>query len=358
MERTDLVIVGAGPLGLELAAAVRRAGLDYLHFEAGQIGSTIAWWPPRTRFFSAPERVAIAGVPLHTPGQDRPLGEDYLAYLRQVVEQLDLPVRTYERVTDLRPTDDGFRLTTVNRTGSHAVCCRRVVIATGDMARPNKLGIPGEDLPHVSHYLSDPHLYFRQRLLVVGGGNSALEAVLRCWRAGARVTLSYRRETLQPRQIKSWLAPEVMMLIEKGKVEFLPATRPVAIEATEVRLAPHPTDSANANHLRRPADFVLLMTGYRADLTLLQGAGVELQGEQEVPRHDPQTMETNVPGLYVAGTVAGGNQHDYQLFIETCHVHVERIAAALGLERPATGGEESRNYPFQLGDNEPKGWQP
>ncbi len=330
----DVALVGAGPIGLELAAALKRAAVEAVHFEAGQIGRTIARWPPNTHFFSSPERIAIAGVPIPNVDQTKITGEAYLAYLRSVVEQFDLRIRTYERVLNVSPEKGEFIIQTENRAGRQVYRARRVVLATGGLARARRLDIPGEDLPHVSHYPADPHKYFRTRVLVVGGRNSALETALRCFRAGARVTISYRRDALDPEIPKPHLVAEITMWMEEGKIDFLPATVPVEITPRHVALAPTRHGQATAGpRTCLPADFVLLCTGFEADMSLCQAAGVELQGDRRVPVLDPRTLQTNVPGLYVAGTATAGTQERFRAFIETCHVDVEKIVAAL------TGGK-------------------
>ncbi len=337
VESTDVALIGAGPIGLELAAALKREGFDYLHFEAAQIASTIFRWPPATRFFSSPERIIIAGIPFHTPDQLKLCKEDYLAYLRAVVEQLDLKVRTYEPVVGIERSGGALRLCTRPTAGERSYRANRVVLATGGMAGPNRLGVPGEDLAHVSHNMDDPHKYFRTRVLVVGGMNSALEAALRCFRAGADVTIAYRREELGRGTAKKFLLAEVMMFINEGKIRYLPQRVPVEITPSEVVLA-HACQAGpdDPNPIRIPADFVLLCTGFVADMRLFAEAGVLLRPPRQVPQFDPATLETNVPGLYVAGTAAGGTQAEkYQLFIETCHDHVDRIVAALSGRRPA-----------------------
>lgn len=331
----DVAIVGAGPLGIEMAVAVKRAGLRYVHFDAGQIGATMQWWPAGTRWFSSPERISIAGVPLITPHQEKATREEYLAYLRSVVMQFELDIHVYELVTRIERTAAGFVVGT-NKTGeARTYQARKVVCVTGGTARPRRLGIPGEDLPHVSHYFQDPHTYFRQRLLIIGGRNSAIEALLRCHRAGAKAALSYRREKLDPKDIKYWLYPEVEGLIRSRHIAAYFNTQPVAITPHIVRLA-GPTGEVSDVE----ADFVLLMTGYEADMGLLREAGVALQPPCDVPAYDEQTMETNVPGLYVAGTAIAGTQQRYRVFLENCHVHVERIAAALMGKRAAAENVE------------------
>ncbi len=321
---TDVAVVGAGPIGLELAVALKRAGIDYVQFDAKQIGYTVSWFPPQTRFFSSNERIAIAGVPLDTPDQGKATREQYLAYLRTVVEQFDLKVRTYEPVTAIDRTEDGFVVTSRPAGANPArTRAKRVVLVTGGTDHPRRLKIPGEDLPHVSHYFNDPHAYFRKRLLIVGGKNSAVEAALRCFNAGAHVSISYRREKLPEKSIKYWLLPEINHLIAKERITAYFQSTPLAITASHVTLA------RGNERFDVPADFVLLLTGYVQDTTLLRLAGVELAGPCNAPVFDERTMETNVPGIYVAGTATGGTQDRYTVFIENCHVHVERIVNAL-----------------------------
>lgn len=343
--RTDVVVVGAGPIGLELAVALKREGIEYVHVDARQIGYTISWFPPQTRFFSSNERIAIAGVPLQTADQTKATREEYLAYLRSIVEQFDLEVHTYTRVVGIQPNHEGFVVTTQKLRQKRQLRCRRLVLCTGGTDHPRRLNIPGEDSPHVSHYFQDPHTYFRKRLLVVGGKNSAIETALRCHHAGANVTLSYRREQLDPRSIKYWLLPEINGLIAEGRITGLFNTVPVEITPTEVVLAPPKASASDEgavpqvvpNPLRCPADFVLLQIGYEQDTTLFEMAGLELSGECKAPIYDERTMETSVPGIYIAGTAVGGTQDKYRVFIENCHVHVGRIIAALvGAAPPPT----------------------
>jgi thioredoxin reductase (NADPH) len=321
---TDAVIIGAGPIGLELAVAFKRAGVDYLQFDAKQIGYTISWFPPQTRFFSSNDRIAIAGVPLQTPDQNKSTREQYLAYLRSVVQQFDLHVNTYQPIVNIARGDDGFALTTRPAAGPRQFTCRRLVLATGGTARPRRLGIPGEDLPHVSHRLDDPHDYFGKRLLVIGGKNSAIESALRCHHAGAKVSLSYRRSELNARSIKYWLMPEIDGLLKSKQVVGYFNSQPVRITPSSVVLR-----DASGSTFDAPADFVLLSIGYEADMTLCRMAGVELKGPCETPVYNSETMETNVPGVYLAGTVTGGTQDKYTVFIENGHVHIDRIVAAI-----------------------------
>ena len=364
MYETDVAVIGAGPIGLELAVALKRQGVDYVQFEAGQVGQTVSRYPKMTRFFSSPDRIAIAGAPLTTSDQSKATREEYLAYLRGVVRQFDLQVETFARVVEIEPAGvapgsghcdesggitelrdaKGFMLH-VDRGGRlFRYRVNRVVLAIGDMALPRLLHIPGEDLPHVSHYFDEPHKYFRQRLLIVGGKNSAVEAAIRCHRIGAEVTMSYRGERFDPNRVKYWLLPEIEALIRSEQIRFYPGTRPVAIAPEHVTIAPTPPLSGESRDVE--ADFVLLLTGYRMDVTLFNKLGVALQGDNQAPVHDPATMQTNIPGVYVAGTAVAGTQETFKLFIENCHIHVPRIVASLtGRADLAPGDDEPHPIP-------------
>jgi thioredoxin reductase (NADPH) len=203
------------------------------------------------------------------------------------------------------------------------------------MDAPRRLGIPGEDRPHVRHDFEDPHRYFGRRLLIVGGKNSAVEAALRCHHAGAQVALSYRREAFDPSAVKYWLLPELQGRIRRGEIAAHLATVPVAIDADGVSLQRVGGDEISVV----PADDVLLLTGYVADPALFRRCGIGTEGPEDLPVHDPDTMQTEVPGLYVAGTATAGTQTRYAVFLENCHVHAERIAAHIagqrGPRRPA-----------------------
>ena len=331
----EVVIAGGGPIGLELAVALQEVGVSYVLLEAHQIGHTISRWPRHTHFYSTAERIAIASVPIPFADHDHITGEQYLAYLRAVVQQFNLRINAYERVVTLERSQEMFDVSTETRTGEHLYRASHVVLAIGDMGKVNELQIPGEDLPHVTHQLDDPHRYFGQRLLVVGGGNSALEFAARSWRAGAEVTLSYRRATFNPMFVKAALMEDLRTLTREEKITFLPRTAPVEIGPQYVTLTPtRDGERIDGEHTRHRADFVLLCTGYRANLSLFKQVGVTLDRWGRVPRFDPQTMETDVPGLYVAGTAANGDRGRHQLFIETTHHHVRKIVKHISGKEP------------------------
>lgn len=322
--RHAVAIIGAGPIGLELAVALKQAGIDYVQFDAGQIGATMQWYPQEMVFHSSADRLAIAGVPIQVPDQQKIKREEFLAYLRAVVLQFDLEVKTYERVEKIERGGSAvppFTVHTHALDGPHVYQVDEVVLAVGAMHVPKLIGIPGEELPHVSHYFHDPHTYFRKQLLIVGGRNSAIEAAVRCQRAGAHVTISYRREDFDATSVKFWLLPEIRSMIRDHRVRFLPRTWPVEIRNGTVLM--------NTGE-ELPADFVLALTGYRQDTTLFEMLGVNLQGGDRKPRLDEQTMETNVPGVFVAGTaIAGSPEERVRVIVEDCHVHVPRIVSAI-----------------------------
>jgi len=340
-----VVIIGAGPVGLELGALLESAGIDYLLIEAGQLGSTISWFAPQTTFFSSPERIALNGVPITNDSQQKTTREEYLSYLRAFAAQFALKILPYTEVTKIESLNSGFELTTVpsqagigepTRSASSngerkTLRADKVVLAIGDMHRPHRLNIPGEELPHISHYFLEPHQYFNTRVMIVGGGNSAVEAALRLYRVGADVTMSYRGEFFNAKKIKFWLFPEIRSLIKRKEIGFYPYTEPAKITETEVSL-----NSTRTNKKQQvAADFVFLLTGYEQKKDLFQSLGVRLEGDEQKPMLDTDTMETNVPGVYVAGTAVAGTQlGGVKEYIETSHIHVWRIRNHLLNEAP------------------------
>jgi thioredoxin reductase (NADPH) len=356
-----VAIIGAGPIGLELAANFRRYGISYLHFEAGRMGETIARWPAWTPFFSSPERVAIAGVPLQSVHQNMLTGEEYLAYLRAVVEQYDLPILSEHRIIGARTLEGGgFELESDYRGRISRWRVEKLILAHGNMHEPRRLGIPGEDLEHVEHHYRDVHRFFRRDLLIVGGRNSAVEAAIRCYRAGARVTLMHRRGELDARRLNSRYHLEISILIDKGKIRFIPSAELVEIRRDSVAYRDPAADghgsagSGDSTGATRDldADFVMLCLGFSKDTSLHTALGIPLD-EDGSPRLNESTMETPVPGLYLAGTAAGGTKDSYGIFVGTSHVHVERIIADICGEPAIVGDGGGRHYPFARRDIEP-----
>jgi len=346
IRETDVLLVGAGPIGLELAAALKTAGVDYLHLEAGQLAQTITWYPRQARFFSSPERIAIAGVELVTADQTKASREQYLAYLRGVAMQFELEVHTFEKVIGIDRTAaaGSFLVTAMKGDVERKYQANRVVLAIGDLHRPNMLHIPGEELPNVSHYFEEPNMFFGKRLLIVGGRNSAVEAALRCNRAGAKVMLSYRQPHFDSTSVKYWLLPEIEALIKHGEIAFFPQTKPVRITPEQAQLVSTATPPEPKRTV--DADFVLLLTGYQQDTALFDMAGVELVGENQAPKVDEATMKPKVHNLYVAGTAVAGTQRRFRLFIENCHPHVTKVVRSITGHAPAPGlvNQAARQY--------------
>lgn len=323
--RHDVAIIGAGPIGLETAIALKREGVDSVHIEAGQIGQVIANFPPGTPLFSSNERIAIAGIPVPSTDQQKCKRDEYLAYLRSVASHFDLDVRTYQRVIDMHRDDEGFHITThTPLEHEHRYHVNRIVLSTGGTAKHRTLNVPGKELPHVTHDLGEVHQYYKRRVVIIGGKNSAVEAALRCYHVEADVTISYRRDAF-PKRVKYWLLPEIEMLIRTGRIRAHFETEPVEITRDVVRLKSVMSDEI----IDVPADHVLLMIGYEADMSLFRMLGVTLEGASEMPVFDEATMETDVPGVYVAGTASAGTQFGFKVYIENSHIHAERIAAAL-----------------------------
>jgi len=321
----DVLIVGAGPSGLATAIACRHHGLDYVVLEQGALVDAIARFPLNMVFFTTPELLEIGGVPLTTP-YEKPTRAEALRYYRKVADAFQLQISLFETVTAVEREGEGdavvVTVATRTRLGAERVRqARAVVLAMGYYDRPNRLDVPGEDLPHVSHYYPEPHPYYRRRVLIVGGKNSACEAALDLHRNGAKVTLVHRGDSLGE-SVKYWVRPDMENRIKEGSVTAHFNTRVVEIRSTVVVVE-------TAGERREvAADSVLLLTGYRADPAFLRGAGVELDADTLIPRHDPATFETNVPDLFVAGGQLAGVRTG-NIFIENGRFHGEQIANEL-----------------------------
>lgn len=320
----DVLLVGAGPIGLEMAAALKGAGVDYVHLERGQVGETISHFPLQMRWFSSNDRIGIAGLPLQTGDQNKASREEYLAYLRQVVRHFDLRVRSYEPVSGVEQEEGHILVRSTPSSGERLTRARRLILAIGGTHRPRRMGIPGEELSHVDHSFVEPHRYFGRKLLVIGGRNSAVEAALRCWHAGAEVALSYRREAIDPDHVKYWLLPELRGRLLRKEIEGHLETTPVSIAPDSVRLR-----RADGSEYDVAADFVLPLIGFTADHSLFDMLELDRVGEESAPLLDPDTMESSVPGVHVIGTAVAGEQHQFAVFMENCHVHVDRVMAVI-----------------------------
>lgn len=326
MERLDLAVVGAGPCGLAVGIAAVRAGLRCALFDKGSVVRGLTEYPTNMTFFSTAEKLEIGGIPFIAAG-NQPTRQEALKYYRRVAQHFRLDVRSYHEVTAVVRDDDGYSLR-VRHHGEETDGFRAdaVVIATGYFDSPNLLNIPGETLPKVTHYYREAHPYHDQDCIVIGGANSAVEAALELFRAGARVTLVHFADRLDA-TVKPWVLPDITNRIKNGEIAVRWRTRVVEIRPRSVVLRSEVTGELT----EMKNDFVLAMTGFRADHRLLRELGVEIDPTTGVPCHDPATMETNVPGVFLAGVVAAGNDAN-KIFIENGREHGQLIVNAL-LER-------------------------
>lgn len=327
----DVAIVGAGPCGLAAAIAAQRAGLSVTVFDRGPIVNGIAGYPTYMTFFSTADRIAIGGVPFLIAGE-KPTRREALAYYRGVADYCALDVRQFERVRSLEPhtgltlcsgrsgRPSRWRLHSETLNGAARVTdAHAVVVATGYFGRPNKLNVPGETLPHVRHGYVDGHYAWHQSVVVVGGGNSAVDAALDMYRAGARVTIVHFAPDLDP-NIKPWVLPEIQARIANGDIQAEFGARVVAIEPEHVVV------NGPSGEQRIAASQVYTMTGYLPEIGLLEAVGVAIDDTTGIPSHDPKTMATPVAGIYLAGVIASGLRAN-RIFIENGRDHGDLIAA-------------------------------
>jgi bacillithiol disulfide reductase len=322
----DLLVVGAGPSGLATAIAAHQGGLTYEVVEKGALVNSIFHFPRHMTFFTTAELLEIGGLPFVTP-YEKPTQVEGLKYYRKVTDAFGLRVTLGQEVVGLRRLEasgEGARFAVETRSADGAPssrAARHVVFATGYYDHPNLLGIPGEERPHVSHYYTEPHGFYRQHVVVVGGKNSAAIAALELYRAGAEVTLVHRRAQLSD-SIKYWIRPDIENRIKEGAIPALFETWLTEIRAHSVVVA-----SARGSE-ELSAEQVFLLTGYHPDTRLLREAGVRIDETTLVPAHDAATLETNVPGLFLAGALVSGKQTS-RIFIENGRFHGEAIVGAI-----------------------------
>ena len=313
----DVVIAGGGPIGLACGLAAKAAGLQYLILEKGCLVNSLYNYPLNMTFFSTSEKLEIGGVPF-VSNNAKPTRPEALEYYRRVAVSAGLNIRLREKVTGIRQQNNHHVVT----TEQHAYATKNVVLATGFYDLPYQMHVPGEDLPKVTHYYKDPHFYALQHVLVVGANNSAVDAALETWRKGAQVTMVIREGEIGKR-VKYWARPDIENRIAEGSVKaYFHST---IAEISEKNVVLNTPDG----RVEIPNDYVIAMTGYQPDFTLLQQTGISLSEDGvKQPAYDPATMETNVPGIFLAGVVCGGlNTHVW--FIENSREHADLIMRAI-----------------------------
>ena len=321
MDTYDIICIGAGPTGLATAIEAKRAGMRPLVIDKACLCNSIFHYPVNMVFFTTPELLEIGDLPL-VCGAEKPTRVEALKYYRKAAEHDALELRLYELVVRVDGQDEDFTVVTKTEKGTEQrYRSRKIAVATGYYDLPNQLGVPGEDLSHVSHYYSEPHEYWNQDVVVIGGKNSSAEAALDLYRNGARVTLVHRNKELGA-TIKYWVRPDIENRIKAGQVKALFETRVKRITNEEVLV------ENGAGEKRLPARRVFALTGYHPDFTFIESLGVRLDPESRKPALDANTLESNVAGIHLAGVVIGG-RHTGEIFIENGRFHGKQIIQAL-----------------------------
>jgi thioredoxin reductase (NADPH) len=308
----DILIIGGGPIGLACGLAAQRAGLSFLIVEKGCLVNSLYNYPSTMTFFSTSEKLEIGGIPFVTIN-NKPVRAEALEYYRRVATSRHLPINLFEEVNNIIKDDNGYTITSTKGT-YHA---KNVILSTGFYDISVNLNIPGEDLPKVKHYYLDPHYYAMQKVVVVGSSNSAIDVALETYRKGADVTLVVRGDEISSR-VKYWVRPDIINRIKEGSIKAYFSSNLKAIREYEVDIeTPEGT-------ITIPNDFVMAMTGYKPNFTFLKKMGINLSEDKYIPQYNPDTMETNMPGMYLAGVVVGGLD-THLWFIENSRIHADMI---------------------------------
>lgn len=314
MEGKDLIIIGAGPIGLACGIEAKKAGLDYLILEKGCLVNSIYNYPANMTFFSTSDRLEIGGVPFIS-NNPKPTRPEALEYYRRVCSSWLLNVKLYEGVEAVAKDDNGtFQIKTTK--GNYST--KAVIISLGFYDLPYLLNVEGEDLPKVKHYYNEPHTYFGQRVLVIGAANSAVDVALETWRKGAEVTMVIREDQIRE-SVKYWVRPDIENRIKEGSIKAFFKSEVTRITPSTVEISTPSGKEIIQN------DFVLAMTGYQPPFALMESMGIKFNSDEyHTPVYDEATMETNVKNLYLAGVVCGGLKTN-KWFIENSRVHAEMI---------------------------------
>jgi thioredoxin reductase (NADPH) len=317
----DVLVIGAGPTGMACAIEAQRAGFSAGLVDKGCLVNSLFHYPANMVFFTTPELLEIGDIPFTTAGQ-KPNRHEALEYYRKVAGHYRLDVRQYQNVTDVTGADEAFLVRATDQNGKqHDYATKKIVVATGYYDLPNPLAIPGENLPKVMHYYNEPHPYYDTDVLVIGAKNSAAIAALELWRRGARVTLVHRGPAIH-RNVKYWIKPDIENRIANGEVSAYFNTAVEEILPEAVRIKTPDGEKVLKN------DFVFALTGYHPDYEFLRKLGIQLTEPEMRPACNPQTFESNVPGIYVAGVIVAGARTS-EIFIENGRFHGGQIAADL-----------------------------
>jgi len=321
VSKTDVLVIGAGPTGLACAIEAQKIGIKTVVVDKGCLVNSIYNYPPNMDFFTTPELLEIGGIPF-TTANEKPTREEALQYYRNVAQHYKLEVRQYERVVAVDGEDNNFRITTVDlHDFVHEYKARKIIVSTGYYDLPNIMNVPGEHLSKVMHYYKEPHPYYDTDVLVIGAKNSSAAAALDLWRHGARVTLVHRGPEMH-KNIKYWVLPDIENRIKNNEIRafFNSTVKEIREDLVLIDTPQGLTELKN--------DFVFAMTGYHPDFDFLRSLGIELLGEQMRPACDPQTLESNVHGIYVAGVILAGSRTN-EIFIENGRFHGGHIAKGL-----------------------------
>jgi thioredoxin reductase (NADPH) len=311
----DVLIVGAGPIGIACGMEATKSGLSHVIIEKGCLTDAVYKFPPQLVFFSTADLLELSDFPFIISG-NKPTRSDILNYYKRVARHFNLNTRLFERVENIRRVDELYHI----RTDKAQYQAKFVVLAIGFYDHPKLLNIPGEDLPKVSHYYRDAHFYYNQNVAVIGGGNSGVEAALELYRGGAKkVTFIHRKDGLNS-SIKYWVLPDFRNRVKEGSIEAHFNSNVIEIKDKSIVIQKNSGETFEIDN-----DFVLAMTGYHTDFDFLARVGVETEDTaQRKPVHDPETMATNMPNMYIAGVATGG-MNTNKIFIENGRVHAQRI---------------------------------
>ncbi|SFW43460.1 YpdA family putative bacillithiol disulfide reductase [Cellulophaga fucicola] len=317
MNLFDVIIIGGGPIGIACGLEAKKNGLSYLILEKGCIVNSLYNYPAKMQFFSSSEKLEIDNIPFIS-NEAKPKKEEALEYYRRIVSSNDLDINLFEKVINITKNTTNYTI----KTSKATYTANSVIIATGFYDIPNKLNVPGEDLPKVTHYYNNPHYFSKQKVAVVGASNSSIDAALECWRKGAEVTLIIRGKEVGKR-VKYWVRPDIINRIEEGSIKAIYSANITEINEKEI------TVKTEEENIVLKNDYVLALTGYRPNFDFLTKMGVTLSNdEKKIPTHNTNTMETNLKNVYLAGVICGGME-THKWFIENSRIHAKKIILAI-----------------------------